>query len=200
MVKTKRKINKTAAAVAKERLPKGTRDIEPSMSGTRTKSPAVEIKAARSLSSENAPSKPPKEAHHTTFHQPTDQDQSQAATQSDPTDTSRNIPTKAHKPKQTHEEAASQAPQPQPASPAASFVSEDLEDIDLRSPSDDPDYDFIDKAEAIHSARNAQPDRANKYPELESGSAQKSEQAGGTKVAGDKGKVDAKKRRRGWFF
>lgn len=93
-------------------------------------------------------------------------------------------------------------PQPhQPQSPAASFVSENLEDIDLRSPSDDPDYDFIDKSEAMHSARNAQPDRADKYPELGKGSELA---AGPVSVAGGKGKekekVEAKKKRWGWFF
>ena len=39
-----------------------------------------------------------------------------------------------------------------------------LEEIDLRSPQDDPDYDIILPHEAQHSSRNAQPDHASKYP------------------------------------
>ena len=39
-----------------------------------------------------------------------------------------------------------------------------LEEIDLRSPQDDPDYDIILPHEAQHSSRNAQPDDASKYP------------------------------------
>jgi hypothetical protein len=39
-----------------------------------------------------------------------------------------------------------------------------LEEIDLRSPRDDPDYDIISPHEAQHSSRNAQPDHASKYP------------------------------------
>jgi len=86
----------------------------------------------------------------------------------------------------------------QPSSPAASITSQNLEDIDLRSPSDDPDYDFIDAAEATHSARNAQPDRADKYPELKKGSKVAPLKQGGVAEGGER-KVEAKKKQRGWF-
>jgi hypothetical protein len=96
-----------------------------------------------------------------------------------------------------------QSPSAQPKSPASSFVSPKLDEIDLRSPADDPDYDFIDASEAMHSAHNAQPDRADKYPELGKGSNPGSEQAGTTDGAdgGDDSKVGTKqkKQRRGWF-
>lgn len=62
------------------------------------------------------------------------------------------------------------APVPNPSSPTSHrhfSPTASLESIDLRSPSDDPDYDFIEVSEAVHSARNAQPDRKGKYPELE---------------------------------
>jgi hypothetical protein len=62
---------------------------------------------------------------------------------------------------------------PQPQTPPSSPTSGILSEIDLRSPSDDPEYDFIEACEATHSARNAQPDRADKYPELASVAAQK---------------------------
>ena len=39
-----------------------------------------------------------------------------------------------------------------------------LEEIDLRSPHDDPDYDIISPNEALHSSHNAQADHASKYP------------------------------------
>jgi hypothetical protein len=39
-----------------------------------------------------------------------------------------------------------------------------LEEIDLRSPQDDPEYDIILPHEAQHSSRNAQPDHASKHP------------------------------------
>jgi hypothetical protein len=91
-----------------------------------------------------------------------------------------------------------QTPQSPPRSPAESFVSADLSDIDLRSPEDDPDYDFIDASEAMHSARNAQPDRADKYPEQAKASKAGSEQAGATE-GGSSSKAEAKKERRGWF-
>jgi hypothetical protein len=39
-----------------------------------------------------------------------------------------------------------------------------LEEIDLRSPHDDPDYDIISPNEAVHSSHNAQADHASKYP------------------------------------
>ena len=56
----------------------------------------------------------------------------------------------------------------QPPHPSSGEESEslpgDLEEIDLRSPSDDPDYDIILPSEAVHSSRNAQPDHARKYP------------------------------------
>lgn len=60
------------------------------------------------------------------------------------------------------------APNPStPTSHAHAYPDSDLESIDLRSPSDDPDYDFIEASEAVHSARNAQPDRKGKYPQLQ---------------------------------
>ena len=106
-------------------------------------------------------------------------------------------PQQSVEPKHHLQPQQSPPPQPKlrPQSPAASIASENLEDIDLRSPSDDPDYDFIDAAEATHSARNAQPDRADKYPE----------QANGAKVGGAGGgggkEMEAKKKekRQGWF-
>jgi hypothetical protein len=101
------------------------------------------------------------------------------------------------------EKTTQQSPSAQPKSPASSFVSPKLDDIDLRSPADDPDYDFIDASEAMHSAHNAQPDRPDKYPELGKGSNPRSEQAGTTDGAdgGDDSKIGTKqkKQRRGWF-
>ena len=80
-----------------------------------------------------------------------------------------------------------------PQSPAASITREKLEDIDLRSPSDDPDYDLIDASEATRSARNAQPDRADKYRG----------HADGAKVGDGKGVegklVEMKEKPRGWL-
>ena len=94
-----------------------------------------------------------------------------------------------------------QTPYLHPSSPTTSPFPSKLSDIDLRSPSDDPDYDFIESAEATHSARNAQPDRADKYAELE-GKAKvggKGSGGGGEEewevVDGEK----AKKKGRGWF-
>ena len=106
-------------------------------------------------------------------------------------------PQQSVEPKHHLQPQQSPPPQPKlrPQSPAASIASQNLEDIDLRSPSDDPDYDFIDAAEATHSARNAQPDRADKYPE----------QANGGKVGGAGGgscremEAKRKEKRRGWF-
>ena len=90
-----------------------------------------------------------------------------------------------------------------PSSPTASITSQNLEDIDLRSPSDDPDYDFIETAEATHSARNAQPDRADKYPELRKGSKVAPSPKQGDVAEGGESetKVEAKKGKkgRGWF-
>ncbi|KAM0700342.1 hypothetical protein Q7P35_012063 [Cladosporium inversicolor] len=96
---------------------------------------------------------------------------------------------------------AQQQPPPkphlQPSSPARSITSANLEDIDLRSPADDPDYDFIDVAEAMHSARNAQPDRADKYPEQNKGAKLGSASVdGGEEVKAAEAK---KKQGRGWF-
>jgi hypothetical protein len=97
----------------------------------------------------------------------------------------------------SHEtDAAPPSPaQPVPQSPTASFASEDLEDVDLRSPSDDSDYEFIEKSEATHSARNAHPDRAGKYPDQES-SGSKAKSKGGKGKGSGSGK---KSWRRGWF-
>jgi hypothetical protein len=50
--------------------------------------------------------------------------------------------------------------------PTASPSEEPLEEIDLRSPHDDPDYDIISPHEAVHSSRNAQADHASKYPQI----------------------------------
>lgn len=88
---------------------------------------------------------------------------------------------------QTPQEQQTLPPQPKlrPQSPAASITSANLEDVDLRSPSDDPDYDFIETSEATHSARNAQPDRAEKYPDA--------------KVGGAGEGAKKKKKPRGWF-
>ena len=87
-----------------------------------------------------------------------------------------------------HHPELQQTPPPQPKlrpqSPAASITSANLEDVDLRSPSDDPVYDFIDASEATHSARNAQPDRAEKYPDAKAGGA---------------GEETRKGKSRGWF-
>ena len=106
-------------------------------------------------------------------------------------------PQQSVEPKHHLQPQQSPPPQPKlrPQSPAASIASENLEDIDLRSPSDDPDYDFIDAAEATHSARNAQPDRADKYPEQANGA-----KVGGAGGGGGKG-MEAKKKekRQGWF-
>jgi hypothetical protein len=89
-------------------------------------------------------------------------------------------------PQQSAQEQQTLPPQPKlrPQSPAASITSANLEDVDLRSPSDDPDYDFIETSEAMHSARNAQPDRAEKYPDANVGGA---------------GKEAKKEKPRGWF-
>ena len=56
-----------------------------------------------------------------------------------------------------------QTPNSSAAPTTARHPHEALEDIDLRSPTDDTDYDFISPAEAPHSSRNAQPDHASKY-------------------------------------
>ena len=68
-------------------------------------------------------------------------------------------------------EPRSAPPNPQtPTNPSASATTPSpegatkLEEIDLRSPHDDPDYDIISPHEASHSSRNAQPDHASKYP------------------------------------
>lgn len=93
-------------------------------------------------------------------------------------------------------------PQLHPSSPTSSITSQNLEDIDLRSPSDDPDYDFIDASEATHSARNAQPDRADKYPELGKCDAKAGDVDGGweeVKAVEEVKVVEAKKKERGWF-
>jgi hypothetical protein len=57
-------------------------------------------------------------------------------------------------------------PNPQTAQTSATSSPKEvlLEEIDLRSPQDDPDYDIILPHEAQHSSRNAQPDHASKYP------------------------------------
>lgn len=66
-------------------------------------------------------------------------------------------------------EPYSTQPHPQPPNPSSTptthHPSEEypLEEIDLRSPTDDPEYDFISPNEALHSSRNAQPDHASKY-------------------------------------
>jgi hypothetical protein len=107
---------------------------------------------------------------------------------------------------QQPQEQPQHAPPPKPhlhpssPSPAPSLTSSLLEDIDLRSPSDDPDYDFIETSEATHSARNAQPDRADKYPELEKGGTEAGSvgsSAGGEKEV--KAVAEGKKKGRGWF-
>jgi hypothetical protein len=49
-----------------------------------------------------------------------------------------------------------------------------LEEIDLRSPYDDPDYDIISPHEAVHSSHNAQADHASKYPSKPKSRTQKS--------------------------
>ncbi|GAB7328487.1 hypothetical protein MBLNU13_g00456t1 [Cladosporium sp. NU13] len=118
-----------------------------------------------------------------------------------PTAASEPTPQQSVQPKQNPQQQQTPPPQPKlrPQSPAASITSENLEDIDLRSPSDDPDYDFIDASEATHSARNAQPDRVDKYPEHADGA-----KVGGVGGAGEEAKakaVEAKKKQkpRGWF-
>jgi len=52
---------------------------------------------------------------------------------------------------------------PNTSTPAAEPTEELLKEIDLRCPTDDPEYDFISSNEAVHSSRNAQPDHASKY-------------------------------------
>ena len=59
--------------------------------------------------------------------------------------------------------ASSNSKTPQPSTPT-SPKEELLEEIDLRSPHDDPDYDIISPHEAVHSSHNAQADHASKYP------------------------------------
>lgn len=106
-----------------------------------------------------------------------------------PTAASKPTPQQSVEPKQSPQEKQTPPPQPKlrPQSPAASIKSENLEDIDLRSPSDDPDYDFIETSEATHSARNAQPDRAEKYPDAKAGGAGAGEE------------TNKKEKPRGWF-
>ena len=57
-------------------------------------------------------------------------------------------------------------PNPQTAQTSATSSPREvlLEEIDLRSPQDEFDYDIILPHEAQHSSRNAQPDHASKYP------------------------------------
>lgn len=89
-----------------------------------------------------------------------------------------------------------------------STLQEDFEDIDLedkvpRSSSDDPDYDIIDASEATHSARNAQPDRADKYPEREAHSLPVVGHSDVGDAPDEKGKTrssEPRNWRRGWFF
>ena len=85
----------------------------------------------------------------------------------------------------------------------------DLEEIDLRSPlpssDEDPDYDFINVSEATHSTRNAQPDRADKYPDLQTRPKQRtkevdSEQTFSGNGHGKSSSSEAGKWRRMWPF
>ena len=96
-----------------------------------------------------------------------------------------------------------QTPPPEPhlhpSSPAHSIKSENLEDIDLRSPADDPDYDFIDAAEATHSARNAQPDRADKYREQDKGVNVEGVAGDGKEGKAVEAKAAEAKKGKGWF-
>lgn len=199
MVRSKRKANRKAATTTTRDLPDDPfyLNIEPPKASTRTKLPVPSSKAPDAQKPEHAGTGNASATSSSTSFK-TAADQAHA-----PTSTARaasdNPHTRDPSEAPREESAAGSAPV-RPKSPA---TSEDLEDIDLRSPSDDPDYDFIDKEEAMHSARNAQPDRANKYPELEAQSTSTTEQTGeGGKISG-KGKGsggEKKKRRKGWFF
>lgn len=186
-------------------MPPIERDLTPWMKSPTTHTtpppPASENNTVHTPSVQDVtPNQNPSPASQPNLHQPDIQGFSAPRSRDDTSCTVTATPhliNKAQEPATNESSTTPQSPQSQPKSPAESFVSADLSDIDLRSPADDPDYDFIDASEAMHSARNAQPDRADKYPEQAKASKAGSEQAGATD--GGSSKAEAKKKRRGWF-
>lgn len=200
MVRSKKKSNRKAATTTTRELPEDPfyLNVEPLRAIARTRLPVPSNKAPEAHEPEGAGNT---SATSSSASFQTAADQALA-----PTGIARAAFDTAHTidpPQTLHEETAASSAAVQPNSRPASVASEDLEDIDLRSPSDDPDYDFIDKSEAMHSARNAQPDRADKYPELQAQSTPAAEQKGDGGKENAKGKgseSEKKKRRKGWFF
>jgi hypothetical protein len=192
VIRSKRKNNKESAAVDTQKLP-GSQFLEHPMASTLPNSDAAFNRALSAYKPQDAGDISPP-APNTSFPSTADQ----AIAPNDSTDIARRIMSQAYPHSQaepSHEGDAAQSSSVKEQSPAASVLSEDLEDIDLRSSSDDPDYEFIEKSGATHSARNAQSDRADKYPDLVS-SGSKGKSTGGK----GKGSVSGKKSwRRGWF-
>ena len=175
MVRTKRKINKKKARAATQTKPDAL-DRE-SESRHQSTSDRMREMVFTSQSRELPPfvvTQQPKKADLKKLHQATDQhDVARGSSSATRGRTSEISARKPHNPEELQKSRDQAAPQ---SSPHQSALPEDLgdidlEEIDLRSPSpssdEDPDYDFIDISEAMHSARNAQPDRADKYPELQ---------------------------------
>ena len=200
MVRTKRRSNNRHTTFsARERPPTGLRNFQQPFTFTPpTEAPVPQTaqphnsEAVNHHNSAGAPHFLPQQPHTT----PSTSATNTSFPTLNHTHNNPDAPTAAPEPSPQQSPQPQQSPPPQPKlrpqSPAASITSETLEDIDLRSPSDDPDYDFIDASEATHSARNAQPDRADKYPDAQAGG------VGGAEQETEAVEVE-KKKRQGWF-
>jgi hypothetical protein len=208
MIRAKRRRNENAAAADTQKLP-GSQYLEHPVSKTLPHSDTAFNRALGAYKPQDADDifePAPNTGFQTDISPPAPNSSSkttadEATAPNDSADMTRGIPSQAYPPSQPEpvpEADAVQSSPSKPQSPASSVLSEDLEDVDLRSPSDDPDYDFIEHSEATHSARNAHPDRADKYPDMEVQPSSSRKEVG--KGAKADGKSSGKKSwRRGWF-
>jgi hypothetical protein len=195
MIRAKRKRNENSAAVDTQKLP-GSQYLEHPVAKTLPHLDAAFDRALGAYQPQHADDISPP-APNTSSQAIADQE----IAPNDSADVARTTMSPAHprsEPEPSHEGDVANSSPAKPRSRASSVLSEDLEDVDLRSPSDDPDYDFIEYSEATYSARNARPDRADKYPDMEVQPSSSRKKVG--KGAKADGKSSGKKSwRRGWF-